>query len=357
MNQSPEINWEWLKNLAERLAQPGRGGGSARQEDLQAVDQALDTLIVQENYEGIVRLRLLFTAVVARDSISIHKSLQRLTDEAIFAAEKTGDIKEEAHLLGANGHNLHRQGLHQQSLDNFYRSYKLYEQAGEHFEAIKSYFMLALCQRALGNIDEARHILQIVTAQVDTDNPWFGNPLNVLGWIERDVGHLAEAEIIFRQALALHRQSSDPDTLVAGVLADLGEVVGLQGRNEEAVTCFEESLALIHKYEGQFDRQEARTETKFAELLIRQKKYSEALDLLDHADDLVAYGTYKDQLWKIELLRAMIKLRQRNISGAIQRLRSAKTIYEELGLPVGEFIQHTVNRLKSGSGLFKLPWK
>lgn len=357
MNQSPEVNWERLKDLAERLAQPGHGGGSARQEDLQAVDQALSNLIAQGDYEGIIKLRRLFTAVVARDSISVHKSLQRLTDEAILAAEKIGDIKEQAHLLGANGHNLHRQGLHQQSLANFYRSYKLYEQAGESFDALKNYFMMALCQRALGNVDEARHILQTVTAQVDTGNSWFGNPLNVLGWIERDIGHLAEAETIFRQALVLHRQSSDPDTLVAGVLADLGEVLGLQGRNEEAATCFEESLALIRKYDGQFDRQEARTDTKLAELRIRQKKYSEALDLLNHADDLIAYGAYKDQLWKIELLRAMIKFRQRDISGAIRRLRSAKTVYEELGLPVSEFIRHTVNRLKSGAGLFKLPWK
>jgi tetratricopeptide (TPR) repeat protein len=357
MSESVDINWERLKDFAERLGQPKHGGGSVHQEDLQAVDEALDTLIAQDNYAGIVRLRRLFTAVVARDSISVHKSLQRLTDEAIRAADKIGDIKEQAHLLGANGHNLHRQGLHQQSLDNFYRAYQLYEQIGEPFEALKNYFMMALCHRALGNVAEAIHILQNVMARVGTDDPWFGNPLNVLAWIERDNQHLAAAETMFRRALALHRQSSDPDILVAGTLADLGEVLALQGQNEEAAACFAESLAFIRKYEGQFDRQEARTEMKLAELLIRERKYSEALSLLNHADDLIAYGAYKDQLWKIELLRAMIKFRQRNLGGALRRLRSAKTIYEELGLPTSEFIRHTVNRLKLGSGLFTLTWK
>jgi tetratricopeptide (TPR) repeat protein len=352
-----EINWDQLKDLAERLGEPRGGGGNARQQDLQIVDQALDILVIEENYADIIKLRSLFTAVVARDSISVHKSLQRLTDEAIGAADQLGDIKEQAHLLGANGHNLHRQGLHQQSLDNFYRAYQLYEEAGEPFEALKNYFMMSLCHRALGNVTEAMHILHNVMAKVDPDDPWFGNPLNVLAWMERDNGHLATAETMFRRALALHRQSSDSDILVAGTLADLGEVLGLQGKNEEAAVCFAESLALIRRYEGQFDRQEARTETKLAELLIREKKYAEALSLLNHADDLIAYGAYKDQLWKIELLRAMIKFRQRNIGAALQRLRSAKTIYEELELPVSEFIRHTVNRLKSGSGLSKLKWK
>ena len=75
------------------------------------------------------------------------------------------------------------------------------------------------------------------------------------------------------------------------------------------------------------------------------------------ADDLIAYGAYKDQLWKIELLRAIIKFRQRNITGALRRIRSAKTIYEDLELPAAEFIRHTVNRLKLGSGLFKVKRK
>src|SRR5688572_13546528 len=98
MSESVNVNWERLKDFAERLGQPRHGGGSAHQEDLQAVDQALDTLIAEDNYAGIVRLRRLFTAVVARDSISVHKSLQRLTDEAICAADKIGDTKEQAHL-------------------------------------------------------------------------------------------------------------------------------------------------------------------------------------------------------------------------------------------------------------------
>jgi tetratricopeptide (TPR) repeat protein len=212
--------------------------------------------------------------------------------------------------------------------------------------------MMSLCQRALGNVADAKHILTTTIGQVDPDNTWLGNPLGVLGLIERDEGHLAEAETVFRRALALHRQASDSDMLMAGTLADLGEVLGLQGKNEEARERFEESLRLIRRYQGQFDRQEARTEMKFAELLIRERNYSGALALLDHADDLISYGTYKDQLWKIELLRAMIKFRQGNIGGALRRIRSAKAVYTELGLPPKGFIQHTLNRLKLRPGLF-----
>ncbi len=354
MSNTTEIDWEKLKDLAEQLGRPGWGGGAALQEDLQAVNRVLDILVAWQDYVGIVKLRSLFTTVVARDSIGVHESLQRLTDEAICAAGKLGDIKELAHLLGANGHNLHRQGLHRRALEDFYRSYQLYQQVGEPFEALESFFMMALCQRALGNAAEARRILGLVIAQVDPGEPWLGSPLNVLGWLERDDRHLARAETMFWQALALHRQTRDPDTLSAGTLADLGEIVGLQGRYEEATTCFRESLALIRKYQGQYDRQEARTETKLAELLIRENKCSEALGLLDHADDLIAYGAYKDQLWKIELLRAMAKFRQGHIRGALRHMRSAKTVHAELGLPAAGFIRYIVNRLRLGSGLFRL---
>lgn len=352
-----EFDWKELQDIAERLSQPGQGGSSAADEDIQIIDRALDQLHSAEDYECIVKLRSLFTPVIARDSIGIHKTLQRLTDEAIFAAEKIGDIKELAHLLGANGHNLHRQGLHQRALEDLTRSYQFYEQIGMSFEALKNYFMTALCHRAMGDLTAARQVLGVVISKVDPTNPWFGNPLNLLGWIERDSQHLDASEKIFRQALALHRQTEDPDILAAGTLADIGEVIGLQGRYEEAIACFEESLTLIRKYQGQYDRQEARTELKLAELLIRGRKYSQALQLLDHADDLISYSAYRDQLWKIELLRAMIKFRQGDIGGAIRRMRSAKTIYEELGLPPKDFMRQIVNRLKSGSGLSKFKLK
>jgi len=347
-----EIDWKKLNELGERLSQPSIGGGNANMEDLHEIDQALKTLIVQGDHTGILELHSLFAPIVARDSIGVHEIFQRLTKQAIHSAEKVGDVKKLAHLLSVNGHNLHRQGLHQQAMIDFSRSRQFYELADEPFEVLKVDSMLAQCYRTLGYNDEAKLILDGIFSKVDQSNPWLGNPLQVLGWIQRDNLHLKSAEKIFRQALALHRQTPEPDILLSGTLADLGEVIGLQGRHDEAVECFEESLLYIRKYEGQYDRQESRTITKLAELFIRKREYSEALRLLDRADDLIAYGAYKDQLWKIDLLRAMVNVRQGRIGSAIQRIRSAKTIYEGLGLPPGGFLVHTFNRLKLGSGLF-----
>jgi tetratricopeptide (TPR) repeat protein len=340
------IDWDLLRGIADRLSQPVHGGGHAVQEDLEEVSRALDILLARQDLQGILRLRNVFTAVIARDSISVHASLQRLSNEAIMAAKQLGDWREQAHLLGANGHNLHRQGLHQRAIKDFYDSFQLYEKTGETMDALKSYYMIALCQRALGNTADAKHILLTTISQIDPEDPWLSNPLCVLGWLKRDEGDLPGAETLLRKALKLHRQAPDSDPLIAGTLADLGEVLGQQGRTQEARACFYESLNWIRKHQGQFDRQEARTEMKLAELLIREKKYAEALALLNHADDLISYGAYKDQLWKIELLRAMIKIQQGNFRGALQRIRSAITIYRELGLPPKEFFRHIVNRLK-----------
>src|SRR5690606_3907374 len=126
-----------------------------------------------------------------------------------------------------------------------YDSFQLYEKTGETMDALKSYYMIALCQRALGNTADAKHILLTTISQIDPEDPWLSNPLCVLGWLKRDEGDLPGAETLLRKALKLHRQAPDSDPLIAGTLADLGEVLGQQGRTQEARACFYESLNWI----------------------------------------------------------------------------------------------------------------
>ena len=346
-----DINWDHLTALAEELLLPEKGAGGAHSNDLEQIADALDTLIKDNDWEGIIRLRELFTGLIARDSIGIHSILQRLTDHALVAADKLGDIKELAHLYGANGHNLHRQGFHLRALEDFSQAARLYAEIGNEWESLKNYYMTALCERALGHAAEAQKILGNVLTRTAPDNPWRGNPLTVQSWLARDEGDLVKAEALLRDALTLLPKNADPDILVAGTLADLGEVLGLQGKVEEAHLCFQQSLDLIQKYQGQYDRQEARTKMKLAELEMREEKFANALQSLAQADDLISvYGTYRDMLWKIELLRAMVFIHQKKIGSAIRKFRVAKTIYEELGLPLEGFLQNIADRLKLGAG-------
>jgi tetratricopeptide (TPR) repeat protein len=77
--------------------------------------------------------------------------LKELDQKAIEAARQLDDRAELAHLLGARGHNYHRQGYHRNAIEVFDESAKLYREIGEDFPALKNYYMTSLCYRALGD--------------------------------------------------------------------------------------------------------------------------------------------------------------------------------------------------------------
>jgi len=347
------VNWEELELLADKLAHPGEGPGGVLESEWQMIAQSLDTLVSLQDWKGIIRLRELFYFLVVGDTTGGLPVVQRLNAASIRAAEQLGEIALAARFLHDEGHNLHRQGYHSQAIEAFERSADLYRQAGEEFRALESFYMTALCHRALGNTETVRRVLSQVLEQVEENDPWRGNPLQVMAWLMQDKGDLREAENLLRQALSLYEQYQGPDSmLVVQTLADLGEVIGLQGRYHEALDLFNKSLDIASKFAGQFARQEARTSLKLAELLTRYGEYEHALRLLDQADNQVRrYGHYYDLMWRIELARAFIYWRQRRFEGAIRKLRRALWYRRHLGLSNAALAKQLVERLRKGIGL------
>lgn len=347
------VDWDELKALAEKLTRPGLGPGGVLESEWRILEQALDRLVARENWEGVVRLREMFAFLVVGDTTGGLSIVQRINREAIKGAERLNKIELVARFLHDEGHNLHRQGYHQRAIEAFERSSEFYKKAGERFRALESYYMTALCHRALENRALARQVLNRVLQQVSNDDPWRGNPLQVMAWLMQDEGHLNEAERLLREALALYEQYQGADSmLVVQTLADLGEVIGLQGRYAESLETFERSLAIVSKFAGQFDRQEARTKLKLAEMLTQHRDYTRALRLLDEADDRIrGYGHYYDLLWRIELARAFIYWRQRHWGPATRKLRMALRYRRQLGLSNVALAKQLVSRLRMGTGL------
>lgn len=344
MSVPPEA-WHNLQQLADKLARPGIGPGGVSDEELQILKAALEKLIRTQDREAIVRLRLMFGDMFARDTAGGWPLLMRLDEEAILAARRIDNKKELAHLLGAKAHNLHRQGYHEAAITHFQEAAKIYEMLNESFQALKNYYMTALCHRALGRLEEARKILQDVLQGVSQDNPWRGNPLQVFAWMARDEGELIQAEQYLREAISFQSQTRDPDILVAGTLADLGEVLGMQGRYVEAEDCFEQSMFILNQHEAQYERQEARTLWKYAEMLHLQKKGDKALQLLKEADDKVrTHGHYYDMMWRIELSRARIFWQKKQFKEAFQKFRMAFVYRRKLHLPNRLLFRHILYR-------------
>lgn len=348
----PDIEWKQLTLLAEEASAPGSGPGAIPDVRWQLVSQTLQELIEAKAWTEVIRLRQLFSSLFARDTAWGMSELRELDDAAISAARKVADLPTLAHLLGARGHNLHREGRHREAIEAFSEASAISTIQGHAFEAIKSHFMTALCHRALGHLQIARSIVEQVLAQVSADNPWRGQPVQVMAWLVQDAGDLPKAEKLHREALQLHHLIPDSDILIAGTLADLAEVVGFQNRRDEAATIFQQSLHTLASHSGQYDRIEARTRLKYAEFLQRQAEYLSALTELDMADDLISrYGHYYDLLWRIELTRAVIFLKQKNFRASWRKIRSALRYRRQLGLSSVMLLRQLVNRALAGTGL------
>lgn len=339
------IDWNALEGFSSRLSQPGLQLGTVPDDEWKLIEKALASFDKEKNWQSIIRLRGLFNDLFARDTLGGYKLLQELDQKAIEAARELDDKAELAHLLGARGHNLHRQGYHREAIKVFDESAKLYGKIGEDFPALKSYYMTSLCYRALGDRNRAKKVLNEVIEKADPNDGWFGQPTQVLAWLARDDGKLQEAEELLWKSLELHKHVRDPDMLVAGTLADLGEIISIQGRTDEAKRLFEESLSIIYRHKGQYDRQEARTLLKYSETLMYQKDYSSAIKFLNLADVKASrYGHYYDLLWQIELAKAFIYLRQRDFVSSFYKLRSVFRIRKYLGLPASYFMIFVLRR-------------
>lgn len=344
-----------LTALADEMSSPGVDPSSLYEEQLRIMDEALQTMQAANDPAGILWMRWLFNPLLARDTAIAIPQLQHLDDRAIQVAEVMGDPVTLAALLDERGRNLHKQGFHQQALAYFNRATEQYRSSGRETQALHSYYMTASCHRALGHVQAAQAILDEVFRQTDPADPWLGNPLQVQGWLLRNAGKLNDAEATFRRALALQRQLADSDILVAGVLADIGEVLGLQGKIAEAKQFFQESLTILERHQGQYNRHLARTSLKLAEVLIFEGNHSEALRLLNSANDRLCSfnesaegaGHYYDVLWRMELLQGLIYIQLGQLGKGFRKLRSAWRYRQTLDLPTFLLVTQLWTRLRA----------
>lgn len=346
---SAKIDWQRIRGTANRLTGPGTGPGAVLDSEWRLIEDTLTDFLETGDLNGVITLRRELDPLFARDTVTGLKIMQQLDMEAISAARRLDQAENLGYLLGTKGHNLHRQGYHQQSINAFCEAATLYQTINNPWEAMKNRFMTVLCFRALGDREQAMRILGDVLNEVDRDDPWYGQPLQVKAWLVQDKGNLPETEELLRAAVRLHKKGNDSDILVAGALADLAEVVGLQNRVSEANGLFFQSLTILEAHQGQNNRQVAQTKIKLAELLMRQRNYGDCLNLLDEADDLIsAYGHYYDLMWRIELLRALVFLRQGHLRKAYLKFRATRRFRNELELSNFSLFRKLVSGLRSG---------
>ena len=328
-----DLDWSDLARLAEVLSDPHAGPRHISDVEWRSIEQAIATLRQQQDWAGMIRLRVLLTDICTRDTFTGSALIRELEEEAIRAAEQLGDTNHLAIFWGDRGHNYHRQGFHRQALAAFTISSRYYEALGNESYVLRNHLMVALCHRALQHGERAHTIAVEILQKVPETEPWRGQPLQTLAWLYKDQGDWKKAEEFLREALKWQEQAENSEILVAGSLADLGELLSLQKRFAEAKHAFTRSLMILEKHQAQYYRQEARTKLKLAEMFLRQREYRLAMQSLKEADQLCClYGHYYDQLWKIELVMARVLFRSGDYRSAVGKLASAFHIRRRLNL-------------------------
>ena len=133
-----EIDWDALQAMSEHATQSGESLGAIPDAEWERIRHALVDLQQATDWAGIIRLRKLFTGLLARDSAWGIPAMQTLDEAAIKAARHLGDTAELGHLQGARGHNLHRQGFHKLAIAAFEESAMNYQECGDSFGALKA---------------------------------------------------------------------------------------------------------------------------------------------------------------------------------------------------------------------------
>ena len=346
------IDWIALQAFSEKVTKSGNDPANFLADDWEAVRVALAKLEKEEDHEGIIKLRNMYNDLLARDSLWGSQIIQDLDALSINSARKTGNMTELGHYLGSRGHNFHRQGFHQKAIAAFTESYKVYFASGQKKQAIRSYYMTSLCYRALNQRDKAKDILQHVLSQLDENDPWQGNPKQVLAWIMQDEGKISSAEQLLSEALVHFQMSENSDILIAGACTDLGEIMSLQHKYIESNDYFQRSLSIYQNYLGQYNRQEARTLLKIAESYMRQKDFNKAYDLLSKADQLISMqGHYYDLMWRIEIANVIIFAHRRKFKNMLLKLQMVFRYRKILGLSNWYLVKQFIERMIKGIGL------
>lgn len=336
------VDWSELERLK------GQDLREASDDEIRKLSDALRLLREGERWDDVLHLYEMFSSMLLTQSLTVGRlqELRNIFEESAIEAAHALDAKElEARYLHDRGHFLHQVGRHEDAIRAFERSAHLYAEQGQTFRALQSRYMTALCHRALNRGREAREILKQVLSQVQ-DDVWRAHPLEVLAWLAMDDGDLQEAENLLREALALHRASDAPDkdVMIAQVQADLGEVLGLRGKFDEAERSFLESKSILERFSGQYDRLWMRTMGKYAELLSSAGRHGEALKLLHEIEKMAGpYGAY-DLFWRIELALAQTYWQIGKFDLALAKLRTALGVRRRLGRSNWQLIRQQIGR-------------
>lgn len=206
----------------------------------------------------------------------------------------------------------------------------------------------------LNNLATARyHAGQLAQARQDFQRAWAvwqglqvgatGDALNTLNnWaaLELREGKAAEAERLFREALALRQANLPPSAALAALQNNLGKMVLRRGAASEALPMLSEAVTLGERYAGPASQHTLSAMAGVAEAQTALGRYDAARATLDELQ------TRADRQWGPEhllsgmghLAQARWHAAQRDWAAARTRLDRAEAIWARAGAPAAPYL-------------------
>ncbi len=154
---------------------------------------------------------------------------------------------------------------------------------------------LAWVYSAQGRAAEAeplyKRALAIAEQALGPDHPEIGTHLHNLAALYRTQGRLAEAELLLKRALAIGEKAAPDHPHVAKALNNLAELYRVQGRYAEAEALYKRALILGEKVLGPDHPDVGTYLSNFAGLRVSQEDWSDAVTLLKRGTDIAIRGT------------------------------------------------------------------
>ncbi|GMR08261.1 MAG: tetratricopeptide repeat protein [Gammaproteobacteria bacterium] len=163
----------------------------------------------------------------------------------------------------------------------------------EHPKTGVAYMRLASAYRKAGRFKEAEKLLMdarsIFSGRLGKRHRWQGKANMELGKLYRRTGELDKAERVLARGYAVYtgRTSGIKVTIKTGLMTELGRVLFLQGRYDEAAEILEKAAALREKHLGPGSDKTLQTLLNLARVYIEQEKYPRAIEYSQRAINAV----------------------------------------------------------------------
>ncbi|GAB2651342.1 serine/threonine-protein kinase [Arenimonas aestuarii] len=185
---------------------------------------------------------------VATSLLETDQALAELARAEAIVATLEPDPRRQAHLLIYQGQALRAAGRTQEAHVHLQRALAMIPEPG--IADLPLLTALGAVASDLGQLEQAqRHYQQVVDTMrrvYPPESPALATPLNNLSLSMSARGHMAEAEPVLREALALRRASVDGDSArLAPVLSNYGTMLMWLGKPEEAIEALSEALAVV----------------------------------------------------------------------------------------------------------------